>query len=298
MHEKTENSVLVVAFDGLDKELIEDFELENIPQKDFGLIDNDTGTHRRKTSELFTCFVTGETHREHGVRKLKKLDDPFLKKSESLIQKMPGSIKFKGLREAIYSSVLHTEKRAYNRTDYDINTMFDHIENSKALNIPGYNPSPYWSKLGTGGQFGEHDVEKNSRWKYWDEHEYSRRRHELFRPVNQWFDLCMMHFHRVDVHQHFYGNDIHFDRKRLKKLYRETDELAKDIIEYFEDSYDTIIFMSDHGLPEGDQHNKNAFYSCNHELFGDKKPHITDFKAKILSLAMTVEGAKKRLRKS
>lgn len=60
-------NVLVVAFDGLDKEWIEEFELENIMQEEFGAIDNQTGMKNIYTSELFASFITGKNPQEHGI---------------------------------------------------------------------------------------------------------------------------------------------------------------------------------------------------------------------------------------
>jgi predicted AlkP superfamily pyrophosphatase or phosphodiesterase len=97
----------------------------------------------------------------------------------------------------------------------------------------------------------------------------------------------MCHFHRVDQFQHYYGDESigRFDQDKLLDLYRETDELASNIKQKaLSAGYDCIIFMSDHGLPTEDQHNKQAFYSSNIELFGDDTPHITDFHDKILEL--------------
>lgn len=96
----------------------------------------------------------------------------------------------------------------------------------------------------------------------------------------------MVHIFRPDLHQHCYGdpNLSTYDENKLKNLYNETDELAERILEYFEEDYDKIIFMSDHGLPTETEHNENAFYSCNEELFHNKTPHITDFHDKILQL--------------
>jgi hypothetical protein len=66
------------------------------------------------------------------------------------------------------------------------------------------------------------------------------------------------------------------------------DEMAAEIQQKAEEEgFDTVLFISDHGLPdvENGGHNENAFYSCNRELFGDKTPHVTDFHDKILELA-------------
>lgn len=81
--------------------------------------------------------------------------------------------------------------------------------------------------------------------------------------------------------------------EKVKETYHEMDELAGEIIERAEENgFDTIIFMSDHGLPTVEEggHNENAFYSCNHELFGDKTPHITDFHDRILQLTGDEDG--------
>lgn len=68
----SEGSVLVVAFDGLDKDFIEKFELENIQQKEYSELDNKSGISSIKTSELFASFITGDTWEEHGVQGLEK----------------------------------------------------------------------------------------------------------------------------------------------------------------------------------------------------------------------------------
>ena len=96
----------------------------------------------------------------------------------------------------------------------------------------------------------------------------------------------MCHLHRTDHHQHQYGDPSisTYDEEKLQDLYEETDDLAGRIVGFFEEDYDYIIFMSDHGLPTEKEHNENAFYSCNKELFGDETPHITDFHDKILEL--------------
>jgi hypothetical protein len=56
-----ENKTLIIAFDGLDYELIQEFGLETIPQREFGKIDNTTGITSIVTYELFASFITGKT---------------------------------------------------------------------------------------------------------------------------------------------------------------------------------------------------------------------------------------------
>jgi hypothetical protein len=274
-------SVLVVAFDGLDYELIKEFGLQNITQSEFGRIDNQTNTHEVKTSELFASFITGEDFTKHEVKGLKKpepLASSFI--PNYLVENVRG---FHSLKNVL-GDFFKTESRYYDKTDLESETLFDRIDNSRALYVPSYNPSPYWMRNGTGKKLEKISVEEKPDGYYWDVHEHLRRRKEVFTDVNKWFDFCMIHFFRPDMHQHLYGdpNLSTFDKEKLRKLYMETDELAGEILQFFGDDYDKIIFMSDHGLPTEKEHNENAFYSCNKELFPNSKPHITSFYNKIL----------------
>jgi hypothetical protein len=280
-------SVLVVAFDGLDKELIEEFELEHIKQKEFGSIDNKTDISTISTSELFASFITGKTHKKHGIKglnyqkgikqKLRSLLFP-----QTLLDRIRGATRLRN----VFDALLDVEDIRPNKSHVETNTLFDKIKNSKADFIPSWNPSPYWQAL-TFTELREYDVNPKPLDYYWDTYEYSTRKSELFRPVKQWFDFYMVHFHRPDAHQHFYGdkNLSTFDKDKLESLYNETDSLAEEIKNFFEEDYDYIIFMSDHGLPTENEHNENAFYSCNKKLFRDKTPHITDFHDKILDIS-------------
>jgi len=70
-------STLIVAFDGLDIDLIRRYDCETFLEMDeFGTVDNNTGITTRYTSELFASFITGETHEKHGVTGLTKWTNP------------------------------------------------------------------------------------------------------------------------------------------------------------------------------------------------------------------------------
>ena len=99
--------------------------------------------------------------------------------------------------------------------------------------------------------------------------------------------LLMAHFQFPDLVQHVYGDrDLgNYDENKLREMYEEMDDLAGEIRDVAEEKgYDVIIFMSDHGLPEGEVHNTNAFYSSNIELFDNSEPKITDFRVRIEKL--------------
>lgn len=281
-------SVLVVAFDGLDYELIQDFNCSTLMEmQEFGSIDNNTGIHERKTCELFASFITGETHRRHGIKEMKKWNKEWINQLEDKIQKRNKFLdKTNGLRKSIYESVntLNAYRRRIEKQDLETPTIFEEIDNSKPLFVPSYNPSELFRAEAefTPLQNGRTSEEN---YRFLKRHEFELRRQDLFQHVNTYYDFVMAHFHRWDWFHHLYDQtDQGFDKEVLEEEYLKADQFAQEILEYFEDSFDTIIFMSDHGLPSGNGHNRNAFYSCNQELFGEDQPHITDFHGKILEL--------------
>jgi predicted AlkP superfamily pyrophosphatase or phosphodiesterase len=88
----------------------------------------------------------------------------------------------------------------------------------------------------------------------------------------------------ADVAQHFYGDEsLNVDKTKLRSVYKDIDNFAGRVKKYFSEDFDTIIFMSDHGLVTETGHNKNAFYSCNRPLF-EESPDICDFHDKILDI--------------
>ena len=282
--------VLVVAFDGLDKELIEEFDLQNIRQGEFGSIDNQTGMKNIYTSELFASFITGETHQEHGVEGLNKWKNSRGEILDTLVPKELLETK-RGLhrfRETL-KSALDAEETKYDEEDLEVDTLFEKIDNSRSIFVPGYNPSTFWTieadlrPLG----FGKSPAETME---HYDTREFRHRKEKLFSELENDFiparDFLMMHFHRSDTFHHLYGDPQgNYDEEKLREMYSDMDELAVQIKEKaLEKGYDYIIFMSDHGLPAKIGHNENAFYSSNKELFPNKTPKITDFHDRILEL--------------
>jgi hypothetical protein len=283
--------ILVVAFDGLDKELIEEFKLENIIQDEFGGIDNTTDVKKIYTSELFTSFITGKNWEEHGVYGLNKWSNDKKGKlvdsliPENLLEKRRG---FHRIRETMKSG-LGARETKYEKGDIPCDTLFEKIENSRPIFVPGYNPSTFWLieadlrplEFGkTPGETMEH----------YDTREFRHRKEKLFSELENEFvparDFLMAHFHRSDTFHHMYGDpEGNYDEEKLREMYREMDELAGKIkSKALEKGYDYVVFMSDHGLPAEIGHNENAFYSSNKPLFSDSEPKITDFHDRILEL--------------
>jgi predicted AlkP superfamily pyrophosphatase or phosphodiesterase len=280
---------LIVAFDGLDKELIEEFNLELAKMEEFGSIDNETSVSEVKTSELFASFITGENNDKHGIEGLMYRKTPA--RSKFIDHILPENIvsKVRGLRTAkdVLRAVLRAQddKAIYTRENLQVGTIFDEIESSRAMFVPSYNPSKFWKM-----RFGVQSIKKldpKSAVSLWDTREYSYRKKELLSELENEIlparDLLMCHFHRPDFYQHIYGDSsVGLDKEKLYELYKDLDKFASEILEKgLEKGYERIIFMSDHGLPEKGSHNANAFYASNENLFGEETPHITDFYEKL-----------------
>jgi len=282
------NKVLIISFDGMDKELIQDEGLSNLKQNEFGGIDNSTGITTIVTYELFASFITGNLWRDHGVVGLKRPKNDILKALENLRSRQLFR-KTNGLRKKLYKliPILDGGFRKYNKEDLETDSIFEEIEGSKAIDVPSYNIGysvefmPILEKHGLKEAEAELDrFTKMKRWELFDEMEKDR-------------NLIMSHFHKPDHIHHWYWEVGKMDK--VEETYHEMNEFAGEILEKAEENgFETVIFMSDHGLPdvENGGHNENAFYSCNHELFGDETPHITDFHDKVLELA---EGKKNEI---
>ena len=280
---------LIIAFDGLDKELIERYDLETIKQDEFGLIDNQTNISSIKTSELFASFITGKTCEEHGVKGIAKSEKLWkrafweIPTPQALVDKVRG---FHRLRKILQDAVNTPQELRennnvrYRKEDLQCDTIFEEINDSEALFVPSYNPSWAWmnvlaSPFSMGG--GKNDAED-----FCDmDHMWRKEKLEEKLSYDYPYELLMCHFHKSDLYQHLYGNPNR-NQKKLEQMYSEIEELAEEIKQKAKETgYERIIFMSDHGLPLEKGHNQNAFYSCNKELFPSDKPHITDFYNKI-----------------
>lgn len=289
------SKTLVIAFDGLDKELIEKFGLNHVIQEEYGTIDNNTNTSSVKTSELFANFITGETYEEHGIEGLQgtrykdKRKDKILRTlvSNDLTSKRG----FYAIRDILSSLIRAKEdKDRYSKEDLETDTLFENIENSRAMFVPAYNPGFMWRlNIEVEPLRNGYSVDRQAR--YWDRRAYEVRKKYLFEELENDIlsprDFLMCHFFRPDQYQHYYGDSKigTFDENKLKKMYLEIDELAEKIkLKALENGYENIIFMSDHGLPTATEHNERVFYSSNRPLFESEVPKIKDFHDKIKEL--------------
>lgn len=282
MKESSKNGrILVLAFDGMDYELIERYECENLAgSKEFGILNNSEGISTIITNELWASFITGDTWKRHGIIGKNRPESDLLFKIEKF-NRFWWWRKFKAVRRRSYELVpfVDSEIRKYDCRDLKIPSIFDKIHESKAIDVRSYNIGYNYDlmrPLKESVELATEELERFTKWK----------KQELFESMEEEYDLIMAHFHKADHIHHWFWEVGKMDK--VEKTYQEMDQLAADIKEKARaEGFDTVIFVSDHGLPtvEKGGHNKNAFYSCNHDLFGEKTPHITEFHDKILEIA-------------
>lgn len=279
---KDNEGLVVVGFDGLDYELIKEYGLEELmSMKEFGKIDNDTYTSQRMTSECFANFITGKDYREHGVTGLTTFANPNKGKVIDFL-----TTRKQRTARKILKTILKSREIKYNKEYLKSPSLFEKIPNSKPLFVPSYNPSWMWltdpanQVLLEGG--GVEDAIE-----VWNL-EYKNRKRKFIQQLDRGkHNFLMVQFHKPDTLQHYFapeGEVLEGSSECMIELYEQMGKLAKYIWYKVEESkrYSDVVFMSDHGLPEGNQHNKNAFYSSTMELFGSKTPYLKSFFDKFL----------------
>ena len=268
-----DNSILIVAFDGLDYELIQRYDCQNVIQDEFGQIDNNVDGADRVTWPLFASFVTGEHPTDHGVTSFTRWNNDRVHCIESFLDQFTIGEKTVGLRKAILESInsLGLQRKKYTQKHIETDMLFDLIPGSQSVNVPVVDVNNVCGRVcQTFRRWGLDRARREM------EKEYYWRRQEFWDAVTPEKPLLMAHFHYPDFIQHYYGDHrAVYDRHELEQMYQRIDTFAEQI--RTRTDYDHVLFMSDHGLPEGQEHNTNAFYSCNSAVFGSETPHITDF---------------------
>jgi hypothetical protein len=177
-----------VAFDGLDKELIDDFGLENIKQSEFGEVKNHESVSKIVTSELFACFITGEKYDEHGIRGNKapnsKVTNLIYENllSPSLSSRIRGMHR---LRNIIKKFPILGYKKP-DKTQFKTDTLFDKIDESKDLFINGYSFYNKYYSLDPFQLNKRGSLSKSGSLNLYRRKEEEHRRNELLKPTNRY----------------------------------------------------------------------------------------------------------------
>jgi hypothetical protein len=268
-----DHSILIVAFDGLDKRYIDRYDLENLQQDEYGSIDNVTDVEKIMTPELFASFATGEPTWEHGIRERGKWNSSFLNKYEKYLNPLNLMTIKRFLRSLPWFA-----KDGVTLEDHESETLFDVFDSSEALFVPTVSPSITQKVNWEHAAAVRNPVLDMDDALEMIEREFLWRKKRLFEEIENGHDLLMCHLFYPDHLQHHY-QDEKMPEDRKKVLYQRMDDLAATIQEKAAGKYDYIVFMSDHGFAktDGEGHNEHAFYSSNKPLFPDREPRIVDF---------------------
>ncbi len=264
--------IIIIAFDGLDHEKIQQYDCKNVMQEEFGRID--LSDMPMVTGPLWSSFITGVYPDDHSVKKTMNWTDDRVQRFENLVHGNPLFTFWKGIRWTVFRNLdsLNAEVLGAYRDNLEVDTtIFEDIEPSIAVNVPGYRINTALTRIkiakaiGKDAPIPKHVMERDI------DAEFMKRKKETFEALEDDFALMMSHFHKPDFMQHLFA----FDQEKEEAVYREMDDLAAKILKKTTDD-DLVIFCSDHGLEDGG-HRDQAFYSLNHDL-GWENPHITEFR--------------------
>jgi len=263
---------LILAYDGLDHDLVETLSLSNILQREHGRVDVPIvgGIDDPSTPIVWTSFITGEPPEIHGV------DMPLMWDNE-----LDGLRSFVRRHRSIHNilkrfKVGHRVREAVgarpsfpSRKNIKVDTFFEVVEPSVALGIPVYNKNleeiyPIGDVMRARQDPKYLPVFEERVREIFDEEVKT-----LFDALGGDWRLLMIHFHITDLFGHaFWGTE------KLATLYEEMDLLTKRVKARLRED-DLLLIISDHGMSRLG-HTKKGFYSFNVKI-GLVDPDIKDF---------------------
>ncbi len=263
---------LILAYDGLDHDLVEKLSLRNVLQREHGMVDVPIvgGIDDPSTPIVWTSFITGEPPGVHGVD-MPQMWGSRLDGLRSYVRRHKGIHgvlkRFKvgcRVREA-----MDVRPNFPGREDIKVDTLFEAVKPSVALGVPVYNKNleemyPIGDVLRARQDPDYLPVfEERVRRIFAEEVE------RLFDALEGEWRLLMTHFHVTDLYGHaFWGTE------KLATLYEEMDLLTKRVKSRLRED-DLVLIISDHGMSRLG-HTKKGFYSLNVRI-GLEEPAIEDF---------------------
>lgn len=259
---------VIIALDALEYDLVEEFSLENLKQKECGKTDLQ-GFGLLATPIIWASFITGLAPEKHKVNFYWVWDNDVLEKPivSFLSHKIGGILELLGFKRT------HHRKKHFMRKG--IKTIFDLVDNSVALNVPSY--QEYASReisraLHDAITNSSREVEFETKvWKV-----FKRRRKEcLHRFEEGGWKVFMAYFNFTDYFGHLFRGNL----AKMSKVYSVAEKLVRDLKSKINSDQTLFLVISDHGMkPVGryGDHSNYGFYSVNEQL-GLQNPKITDF---------------------
>lgn len=257
--------VVVVGVDGLEPDLVEEWNLKGLKQEEHGKVNVPINKVEGKalSPEVWGDFLTGK-HKDRGfkdtstlIRLLKsvrkylpvfKLDD-WLEERSLLSKYTNSAINFPELGENEKTFIDETGGDYHNSPFYDYDNEEINREERKYIK----------------GEISIQELKNFLNNLYEKNKEKAREKLEKTEA-----DLFFTYFHYTDAIQHHFYMDEDF----IKEKYEDVQQLILDLKNMADDDA-LFIIVSDHGLKKG-KHTEKGFYSFNRKI-GLDEPHITDF---------------------
>jgi len=270
---------LILAYDGLDPDLVNELNLRNIMQKEHGQVSVPIvgGIDDPSTPIVWTSFITGVDPSVHGVDMPEVWNNQIdgfrsalrkYKKVHQLLRKLKIGY---GVRKT-----LGVEASFPSRKNIKVDTFFEVIKPSIALGVPVYNKNLHQIYPVGDVIRARQDPELREAFEKRVRDRFNEEIQTLFKALDEDWRLLMIHFHITDLFGHaFWGTD------KLATLYAEMDLLTKRVKERLRED-DVVLIISDHGMGRLG-HTKKGFYSFNVNI-GLRDPDIKDFYKIIVGL--------------
>lgn len=269
-------NVLVVIFGGLDHEFLSRWDCRNLQQAQWGKVTVDQLWDKRDVATQITAqLITGKTWRDNGVNERKKVDyiykGQLAKFCEERIFKEAS--KARGRRHGLYKmlgSDIFALSREFLKEDLTCPTLFDVIEDSKAVYVPAYNPEPTWAvdrNILDPRKYPELGIEAaldlREKHFFWRKKRFME---ELER--DEPYNLLMAQFQYIDSSQHLYISYHEQDQMDdVEAAYWRMDNFAEEILKLADGKYEKVLFISDNGAAHKvdykPTHHNRPYYSLN-----------------------------------
>lgn len=249
--------VVVLAYDGLEYDLVVRWNLRGIMQRHYGRHRAVMSPRYGKahTPSSWVSFITGLPPEEHGV-------DDWWSWGRILdwLRIHPPLSWIKGKRLLLAKLGINIKPRVVGKDLVRHETVFDTVQPSVAINVPGWNePTEPHIEYGEAAKRSVRELID----KVWEWHEH--RKNQLFKALGDsskwrllmaWFDLADLIGHACMVKC----------RLELRKAYAELDRLTRQVAARIPQNT-AILVVSDHGMkpmPDGTgDHTDYGFWSIN-----------------------------------
>ncbi len=250
--------IVILAFDGLEYDLVVKWDLRGIMQRHYGrhAVVKSPRYGKAHTPSSWISFITGLPPEEHGV-------DDWWSWGRILdwLRTHPPLVWVKGKRRILAKLGIKLKPRIVGKDMVKAETIFDVIQPSIALNVPGWNePTEPHIEYEEALKRGVRDlIAKVWEWHEWRKHQFFKElvSPEKWRLLMAWFDLA-------DIIGHVCMTKC---RLELRKAYVELDRLARQVAVRIPPNT-ALLIVSDHGMTvstdgvTGD-HSDHGFWSLN-----------------------------------